>query len=298
MRLDPSAAATGVRLVTIDTVDSTNTEALARARAGERGPLWIAAARQTAGRGRRGRVWVSKPGNLYASLLLTEPSPPDRAAELSFVAALAVHDAVAVLAPNLSHLPLAGGGEHWERLALKWPNDLLIDGKKFSGILIEGEGAAVVVGIGVNCAHHPADVVLPTIDLATAGAPVPLENLFAALSAAMVRRLVQWNRSAGFDATRADWLARAAGVGEPIRVMLPEGERSGRFETVDGRGRLILRLADGTIETITAGDVFALKSIHPPLQGEGRIAAGDSGRGHLTPLSARSACRPPPYRGR
>jgi BirA family transcriptional regulator, biotin operon repressor / biotin---[acetyl-CoA-carboxylase] ligase len=255
MRLHHQAVASGVRLVTRDEVGSTNTESLALARAGERGPLWVTARRQSAGRGRRGRVWVSEPGNLYASLLLTDPSPPERAPELSFVAALAVHDAVAALARELS-----------SRLALKWPNDVLIDMKKFSGILIEGEGASAVVGIGINCAQHPGDAIFPATNLGVAGASVTVENLFEDLSGAMTRRLAQWNRGAGFDVIHADWLARAAGLGGPMRVALPEGERAGRFETIDTRGRLILKLADGTTETITAGDVFAFSS-------EGRAAA-------------------------
>ena len=128
MQLDPTAAAAGVRLITHETVGSTNEEALKLGRAGERAPLWIVARRQTAGRGRRGRTWVSEPGNLYASLLLTDPSPPDRFPELAFVAALALHDAVTGRIPGL-----AG------RVALKWPNDLLIDRNKFAGILVEGE---------------------------------------------------------------------------------------------------------------------------------------------------------------
>ena len=246
MRLDPAVLAAGVRLIERVAVGSTNTEAMVLARKGERGPLWITAGRQSAGRARRGRVWVSESGNLYASLLLTDPSPPERAAELSFVASLAVHDAVATLAA-----PIA------KQLALKWPNDVLIAEKKFSGILIEGEDAAVVVGIGINCVSHPKNATFPATDLAAMGISVQFASLFERLSAAMMRRLALWNRGDGFDAIRADWLARAAGVGEPIRVVLNEGERSGRFETVDTRGRLVLRLNDGTNETITAGDVFA-----------------------------------------
>jgi BirA family transcriptional regulator, biotin operon repressor / biotin---[acetyl-CoA-carboxylase] ligase len=247
MKLDPAAVAAGVRLIERETVGSTNTEALVLARAGERGPLWITARRQSAGRGRRGRVWVSEPGNLYASLLLTDPSPPDRAAELSFVAGLAVHDAVVAIAP-------AGAA----RFALKWPNDVLVDGKKVSGILIEGEGPAVVVGIGVNCVQHPDETSYPAADLAAVGVCAPLEDLFARLSATMMRRLAQWDRGTGFAAIRADWLARAAGVGGPICVALADGERAGRFETVDAHGRLVLKLSNGSSETITAGDVFAL----------------------------------------
>jgi BirA family biotin operon repressor/biotin-[acetyl-CoA-carboxylase] ligase len=245
MQLDPTAAAAGVRLITHEAVGSTNAEALALARAGERGPLWIVAKHQSAGRGRRGRTWVSEPGNLYASLLLTDPSPPERAAELSFVAALALHDAIGGRIPGLA-----------ARLALKWPNDLLIDRNKFAGILIEGEGAAVVVGIGVNCAHHPTGTDVPATDLATAGVRTTPESLFAPLSAAMVSRLAQWDRGAGFAAIRADWLARAAGLSRPIAVALPEGRRDGVFEGIDERGCLVLRLADGTMLAIAAGDVL------------------------------------------
>lgn len=246
MQLEPTAAAAGVRLIAHETIGSTNAEALALARSGDRGPVWVTAQSQTAGRGRRGRTWVSEPGNLYASLLLTDPSPPQRAAELSFVAALAVHDAISGRVPGVA-----------ARLALKWPNDLLIDRCKFAGILIEGEGTVVVIGIGVNCAHHPADTSYPATDLASAGIRAAPEPLFAALSAAMLVRLAQWNRGEGFAAIRTDWLDRAAGVGKAIRVALPDGERDGRFETVDEQGRLVLRLADGHNETITAGEVMS-----------------------------------------
>ena len=121
----------GVRTITYETLGSTNAEALARARAGERGPLWITAATQSAGRGRRGSTWVSTPGNLFATLLLTEPSVPDIASQLSFVTALALHDAVAECAPQLGPL-----------LKVKWPNDLLLGGAKLAGILIEAESVA------------------------------------------------------------------------------------------------------------------------------------------------------------
>jgi BirA family biotin operon repressor/biotin-[acetyl-CoA-carboxylase] ligase len=245
MELHPTAVAAGTRLVSHDDIGSTNAEALGLARGGERGPLWMTARSQSVGRGRRGRTWVSEPGNLYASLLLTEPSPPERFPELSLVAALAVHDAVAGRVPGL-----AG------RVLLKWPNDLLIDRNKFAGILVEGEGAALVVGIGVNCAHHPAGTEFPATDLATAGVRTSPESLFTQLSAAMLARLSQWDRGAGFAAVRADWLAHAAGVGKPIRVKSGDGELAGVFETLDESGRLVLRLADGTMRAVTAGDVF------------------------------------------
>jgi BirA family biotin operon repressor/biotin-[acetyl-CoA-carboxylase] ligase len=245
MRLGPVAAAAGTRVLTHDTIDSTSAEALRLARAGERSPLWIVAARQTAGRGRRGRSWVSEPGNLYATLLLTDAAPQQRFPELSFVAALAVHDAVAGRVPGLA-----------SRLALKWPNDGLIDGNKFAGILVEGEGTAAAIGIGINCMHHPAETAFPATDLAAAGVRASPEILFTALSGALERRLAQWARGEGFAAIRADWLARAAALHRPIRLALAEGERTGHFETIDDRGRMVLRLADGAMETITAGDVL------------------------------------------
>jgi BirA family biotin operon repressor/biotin-[acetyl-CoA-carboxylase] ligase len=245
MELHPTAAAAGIRLIAHDDIGSTNAEGLALARAGERGPLWLTARCQSAGRGRRGRAWVSEPGNLYASLLLTEPSPPERLPELSLVAGLAVHDAVAGRIPGLSG-----------RVVLKWPNDLLIDRNKFAGILVEGEEAAVVIGIGVNCVHHPVGTEYPATDLATAGVRTTPESLFTHLSGAMLGRLAQWDRGAGFAAIRADWLARAAGLGKAIRVRSDGGELSGTFDGLDEAGRLVLRASDGSTRTVAAGDVL------------------------------------------
>lgn len=254
MQLDPRASAAGVRLVAHEVLVSTNAEALSLAGRGERGPLWITAGRQTGGRGRRGRTWVSERGNLFASLLLTDLALPEHWPELAFVAALAIHDAVAEAAPALRG-----------QLFIKWPNDLLLDGKKFSGILIEGEGGsetgggAVVIGIGVNCVSHPADVDFPATDLKAAGAEVSAETLFAVLTAKMLGRLAQWNDGEHFSTIRADWLARAAGRGGEVRVRLAEDqELSGRFDDVDEAGRLVLSLPDGSRKVIAAGDVVAL----------------------------------------
>jgi BirA family biotin operon repressor/biotin-[acetyl-CoA-carboxylase] ligase len=247
MQLDPTAQAAGARLVAYDTIGSTNEEALRLARTGERAPLWVVAKSQTAGRGRRGRAWVSEPGNLYASLLLSDPSPPERFPELSFVAALALHDAVTARVPGL-----AG------RVALKWPNDLLIDRNKFAGILVEGEGTTVVIGLGVNCAHHPAGTEHPATDLAAAGVRATPDSLFPPLSAAIVARLAQWDRGAGFAAIRGDWISRAAGIGKTVRVKTGDRELNGTFEALDANGRLVLRLADGTMQAIAAGDVFVM----------------------------------------
>lgn len=248
MQLDPSALAAGVRLMAHETLVSTNAEALALARRGERGPLWVTAERQSGGRGRRGRTWISQPGNLFASLLLTDVAPAEHWPELAFVAALAIDDAVVECAPGLR-----------PQLAIKWPNDLLLAARKFSGILIEGEGrGAVVVGIGVNCINHPPDTAYPATDLATAGAAVTADALLRALSATMLGRLAQWNGGENFFSIRADWLARAAGRGQPIRVRIADRELVGRFDDVDAQGRLLLSLPDGGRQAIAAGEVVEL----------------------------------------
>lgn len=253
MHLDSSIASEGVRLVVLDAVDSTNSVALAKARAGERGDLWITAREQTAGRGRRGRAWVSPAGNLYASLLLVGACAPERAPQLSFVAALALHDAVAELAPV-----------GW-RLQLKWPNDLLLDGAKVAGILVEGEtlatgGFAAVIGIGVNCSIHPAETTYPATDFAVAGLDVKPDALFPLLSRTMRLRLAQWERGANFAAIRVDWLARAARLGEPILLRAPK-DVHGIFAGVDEQGRLLLRAPSGAIQAFAAAD------IHPSRKG-------------------------------
>jgi len=249
MRLHPSAAAAGFGLLAFETLPSTNAHALILARGGERGPLWITAAQQTAGRGRRGNEWISPPGNLYATLLLTDPAPAESAPQCSFVAALALHDAIISCAPGLCNA-----------LALKWPNDVLCSGCKLAGILIEGEqvlhGLAIAIGIGVNLRHHPQGTSYPATDLAAAGVDVSAESLFAALSAAMPERLGQWRRGAAFGAVRADWLERAALMSGEMKVRLPGSELFGRCEGLDDRGRLLLRLGDGALQAIAAGEVF------------------------------------------
>ena len=214
----------------------------------ERAPLWITARQQTAGRGRRGNVWISEPGNLYASLLLPGV-PPGRAGDLAFVAGLGVYDAIAELAS-----PVAS------RLALKWPNDVLLGGAKLAGILIEAEKDWAVIGIGINCAHHPQATTQAATDLATAGAALPVETLFARLSKTMHVRLRQWANGAGFATVRSDWLIRAAGVGKDICVRLPAKELAGQFQGLDAAGHLLVRLPDGSIEAVSSGEVFALSA--------------------------------------
>lgn len=272
MQLDASAVEAGIGLVALGTTGSTNTEALARSRS-ERGSYWVTAEAQTEGRGRLGRSWNSPPGNLYASLLLRDPSTFDRAPELAFVAVLALRDAIIAEAPALA-----------PQLAFKWPNDLLLAGEKCAGILIEGEvdpgkGVAVVIGIGVNCAHHPPmasrlstdggnparhdsapfgdpAVLYPATDLRAHGAEITAQQLFTRLSATVCARIAQWDRGNGFTAILGDWLTSARGLGEQITVRQGDGDKVGRFVGLDQAGRLVLELAGGRLEKVSAGDVF------------------------------------------
>jgi BirA family biotin operon repressor/biotin-[acetyl-CoA-carboxylase] ligase len=216
---------------------------------GERGPLWIWARRQTAGRGRRGREWDSREGNLMATLLIAPGVSAPEAARLSFVAALAVHDVAAAYASRAV-------------VRVKWPNDVLIDGRKVAGILLESSGQEGVdilpwltIGIGVNlvCApegtHHRA-----TFLGAHGRAPSPAEAL-AELAEAWETRFRVW-RVSGFAAIREAWLDVAAGLGQPIEVRLPGETLHGRFETLMSDGALSLILPTGARRSVTAGEVF------------------------------------------
>jgi BirA family biotin operon repressor/biotin-[acetyl-CoA-carboxylase] ligase len=258
MQLDPIAVKAGARLESLGTTGSTNAEARIRAQHGDSGPLWISATAQTQGRGRHGRAWISPPGNLYASLLLRNPSPFEHASQLAFVAALALRDAVALEAEALA-----------PRLKFKWPNDLLLDRLKCAGILIEGEATAdgearksffVIIGVGVNCTNHPStgdgSVAFPATDLRAHGAAVTPDNLFTRLSATMCLRLAQWQNGRDFPAILDDWLRHARDIGEPITVRNGDSEMQGRFVGLDHEGRLVLARSDGGLSKIAAGDVF------------------------------------------
>jgi BirA family biotin operon repressor/biotin-[acetyl-CoA-carboxylase] ligase len=238
-----------IPVLAFDEIDSTNAEARRRAEAGEAWPLWIAAARQTAGRGRRGRAWDTGAGNLAATLLTFTDKPPAEAAQISFVAALAVADLAR------SHVPA-------ERVRLKWPNDVLISGRKAAGILVESGrradgGLWLATGVGVNLAHAPQEVERPAISLAAAGAdpvPTPSEAL-ARLSEAFAGWLAAWEAQ-GFAAIAEAWTVRAYGLGEPCVARLGAETVEGVAEGLDVDGALRLRLAGGAIRRITAGDVF------------------------------------------
>lgn len=238
------------RHIALEDVQSTNLECLEKARAGDRGNLWITANRQLGGRARRGRSWVSEPGNLYASLLLIDPAQPADLASLPLAVAVAVHSAISQVLPPGAAKP-----------TIKWPNDVLVDGAKISGILLESETLeggqrAVVIGCGINVAHAPEQVQYRTTTLQAAGSPVLPEELFARLCQSMAQQLQQWDRGRGIGAVRRAWLDNAQGIGQRIAVQLPDRTISGQFRDIDKAGCLVMIDDDRMIQTIAAGDVF------------------------------------------
>jgi BirA family transcriptional regulator, biotin operon repressor / biotin---[acetyl-CoA-carboxylase] ligase len=239
------------RHLALGDVGSTNTECLARARAGDAGNLWITADRQLQGRGRHGRQWISEPGNLYASALLIDPAPLSALATLPLVAAVAVHRAIeAVLPPD-----------RVDELKIKWPNDMLLRGAKVSGILLESEALvdgrrAVVIGCGVNVTHAPQQAAYRTTTLRGEGAATTPDLLFTHLFRVLDEELTIWNGGAGLARTLAAWRDRAGGVGGPVKVQLHGETIEGRFEGIDATGRLVLQPKDGKPVTIAAGDIF------------------------------------------
>jgi len=208
---------------------------------------------QLAGKGRNARNWVSPAGNLYVSLLLTDAAPPAHIAELSFVLSLALRDAVLT----------ASGLHDTGALTLKWPNDLMAEGAKTAGLLLEGGRGAghdfIVAGFGVNIVSHPDGTTHRATHLTALGLTIDRDGLLAALSDAVTARLVQWNRGANFAAIRRDWLAHAHGFGGPLRVATLAETFEGTFAGLDDTGRLIVETAGG-VRTVSAGDVFPLAS--------------------------------------
>lgn len=231
---------------TVAETGSTNADMLLLAAQGVGEGVWLRAERQTAGRGRLGRVWTAPPGNLSASTLvrLRPGDPPP--ATLALVAAVALYEAVRLFLP--SAVPMQ----------LKWPNDLLVAGAKLSGILLERGGDAVVVGIGVNLAHHPDLPDRPTTSLAAHGVAIGAEAVLDVLAEGFARWLARW-RGEGFASLRAAWLAATHPPGTALSARLPDGAMvEGLFDGLDPDGALILRLASGSRHVIHAADVFLL----------------------------------------
>ena len=239
------------RVLPFDVLDSTNEEARRRLGAAAPAGTVVWARRQQAGRGRRGRAWVSEEGNLFCSIILRPDCPPAEATQLSLAVALAVADtAAAVLGKSVP-------------VAVKWPNDVLVGGRKLAGILLESDGStmhgatALVVGVGINVAHAPAATEFPATSLAEAGV---VGLTVEAVLARLLDRLLHWYRlwcAEGLGPVRSAWLQRAAGLGGPVTVRLHGETLYGSFIGLDDGGALLLDPAGGgPVRRVAAGDVF------------------------------------------
>jgi BirA family biotin operon repressor/biotin-[acetyl-CoA-carboxylase] ligase len=237
------------RLLSYERLASTNDEAKRLARAGAEEGTVVWAREQTAGRGRRGRQWIGIRGNLFASFILRPDCPPAAAAQLGFVGALGLSDAVAVIAPPSAEL------------RCKWPNDVLLNGRKLAGILLESETRArddldwLVIGIGVNVVGHPEAADYPTTSLRAEGCAAVDSGMMLEI---LARHFLVWCdrwREGGFAPVRAAWLDRAIGIGDAITVRLDRESLEGRFVGLDADGALSLETASGA-RRIAAGDIF------------------------------------------
>ena len=239
-------------ILILDETDSTNAEARRRAEAGETGPLWITARRQTAGRGRRGRKWESESGNLASTLLLLTRKTPAEAAQLTFAASLAVADLLDRYVPPAL-------------VTIKWPNDVLLDGRKTSGILIESGpapagGLWLAIGIGVNLSQTPGDTERPATCIAEhlsqgVASPPTVDEAAKALAETFGVWLDRWT-TLGFQPILDAWTARTPGLHGPCTARLTNESLTGTADGVEADGSLRLKLPDGSLRVISAGDVF------------------------------------------
>ena len=261
--LAPTALSDGYRLEAHESVGSTNALALDHARADDPGKLWVVSSRQESGRGRRGRARDTPAGNLAATLLVVDSHELRLAATLGFVAGLALSDALNAVIPAARVSVGVDGGQGVEagaRFELKWPNDVLADGAKLAGILLEssligGGRLALAVGIGVNVVAHPEGVPYPATSLKALGSTVDAETLFLALSDAWTDNSRDWDRGQGLSRIRQRWLSRAAGLGSEVAVRVDGNVVRGVFETIDEDCRFVIRAHGGEIVKIAAGDV-------------------------------------------
>ena len=262
-RLGAAARGAGYRLLGFDAIGSTNIEAREAALAGDPGGIWFAALQQTEGRGRRGRAWQSPPGNLAATLLVIPECEPSLTATLGFVAGVAVQRAIVKVAPSTHMLVGVDGADAFgvrSRVALKWPNDVLADGAKLAGILLEAIQLAngrhaVVIGLGVNVVAAPLGLPYPATCLAQLGASTDAQMLFETLSDAWVEIFGLWDDGRGIAEVLTLWRQLATGLGAEVAINRDGAVVRGVFETIDTSGRLILRAADDERIAITAGDV-------------------------------------------
>ena len=256
--LGPRASSAGYRLAAFDHIGSTNAEALARARDGERGPIWFVTSEQTAGRGRRHRPWIAPRGNLASSILEVIDGSPAVAATLGFAAGLALEAALQKVSIEAS---IRSAGSDDMKFSLKWPNDVLAGRQKLAGILLEAEVVAdnrlaVVVGIGTNVVAAPEGTPTPATSLAALGVHIGAEELFAVLSDTWAEFRGIWDHGRGFGEIRQLWLGRAAGLGQKVAVHSGGAAVEGTFDTIDETGCLIVRTTDGRRVPISAGDVY------------------------------------------
>lgn len=243
------------RILHIDEVGSTNAEAMRLAMFGETGPVWIRASRQTEGKGRSGRPWMSEPGNLFASLLMRLTAPAPKAYQLSLVTGVAVIEAVreaVQFAPETD-------------LRLKWPNDILVNGAKAGGILVESSsvpdtpqapgGLAAVVGVGLNLVSHPDDLGRPVTHLGAHGSVPPAHILLEHIGASLNHWTGVWAEGDGFSAVGEAWLQSAHPIGERMSVNTGSGAVEGGFAGIDAEGALLLDVVGRGRQRFTFGDV-------------------------------------------
>jgi len=254
--LGPRATSAGYRLEAYDQIGSTNVEAMARAREGDRGSVWFVTSEQTAGRGRRQRAWIAPRGNLASSVLEVLQVTPAAAATLGFAAGLATEAALRKVSVEAA----LRAGPQPLKYDLKWPNDVLAGGRKLVGISLDAEASgdrlAVVVGIGTNIIAAPEGTPTPATSLAALGVQVGAEELFSVLSDSWVEFRGIWDNGRGFGQIRKLWLERATGLGRTVGIKSAGSTVEGTFETIDEQGCMIVHTPAGRLMPITAGDVY------------------------------------------
>lgn len=244
------------RIVRLTETASTNADARRLALSGEPLPLWVSAERQTAGRGRAGRAWLSEPGNLQASVAVATEAPVRRAGELSLVAGVAVIDAIRLKSPLAERAPVR----------LKWPNDVLIGTAKAGGILVEtmmarGEpGFLAVIGFGLNLKTRPEALGHGATALSDHGIPVSADELLDALADRCEHWLAIWDEGRGFETIRTEWMKRAGPLGEGITINLETGPRTATYRGLAPSGALLIE-TDAGEETVSYGDVMLVAQI-------------------------------------
>ena len=245
--LDEIAENHGFGVSEFITIDSTNSEALRQAKNNHLSNHWFVAKNQTAGRGRLARIWQWHQGNLAASLLLRLNVAPDKLSTIAFVAALAIYRALLEAGTNA-------------KISLKWPNDILANGEKICGILLEAHQTqsgdqALVIGFGVNIVAAPKDLPYGATCLQDIGSDMNAEQLFKLLSKHWLEVYRIWNEGEGLSEILKQWKKAASSIGDPVAISNHGKVIEGVFEDVDNNGRLIVKTPSGQLEYISSGDV-------------------------------------------